>query len=172
MFLWRLGHGLVSSDFKMPSTSSGLCSYEGFIQYSSSCHLQICISKKYQAFYTLRMLGPFNGRVGTCIAGVRLLKIAVFEGSGFYHAGSISTWITKQRQQGTRNVFLQWLAFTSSFKASSSTTWQTNISNISKQRSLLGFRTIKKCKFKLDASFWFMLFVHIIYKIWTNDLSI
>ena len=101
--------------------------------YSTVSHVTIrfAFQKKNQAFYTLRMLGPFNGRVGTCMAGVRFLKIAVFEGSGFLHAGSISTWITKQRQQGTRNVFLQWLAFTSSFKASSSTTWQTNISNIS-----------------------------------------
>ena len=33
--------------------------------------------------YTLRILGPSNGRVWTCIAEVRVLKIAVFEASGF-----------------------------------------------------------------------------------------
>ena len=32
---------------------------------------------------TLRILGPSNGRVWTCIAGVWVLKIATFEGSGF-----------------------------------------------------------------------------------------
>ena len=34
-------------------------------------------------FTTLRVLGPSNGRVWTCIAGVRVLKIAILEGSGF-----------------------------------------------------------------------------------------
>ena len=32
---------------------------------------------------TLRILGPSNGGVGTCIAGVRVLKIGTFEGSGY-----------------------------------------------------------------------------------------
>ena len=32
---------------------------------------------------TLRILGPSNGGVGTCIAGVRVLKIDTFEGSGY-----------------------------------------------------------------------------------------
>ena len=34
-------------------------------------------------FVTLRILGPSNGGVGTCIAGVRVLKIGTFEGSGY-----------------------------------------------------------------------------------------
>ena len=33
--------------------------------------------------WSLRILGPSNGRVWTCIAGVWVLKIATFEGSGF-----------------------------------------------------------------------------------------
>ena len=32
---------------------------------------------------TLRILGPSNGGVGTCVAGVRGLKIGTFEGSGY-----------------------------------------------------------------------------------------
>ena len=32
---------------------------------------------------TLRIFGPSNAWVRTCIAGVRALKIAIFEGSGF-----------------------------------------------------------------------------------------
>ena len=32
---------------------------------------------------SLRILGPSNGGVGTCIAGVRVLKIGIFEGSGY-----------------------------------------------------------------------------------------
>ena len=32
---------------------------------------------------SLRILGPSNGGVGTCIAGVRVLKIGTFEGSGY-----------------------------------------------------------------------------------------
>ena len=32
---------------------------------------------------TLRILGPSNGGVGTCIAGGRVLKIGTFEGSGY-----------------------------------------------------------------------------------------
>ena len=32
---------------------------------------------------TLRILGPSNAGVGTCIAGVRVLKIGTFEGSGY-----------------------------------------------------------------------------------------
>ena len=32
---------------------------------------------------SLRILGPSNGGVGTCIAGVRGLKIGTFEGSGY-----------------------------------------------------------------------------------------
>ncbi len=39
--------------------------------------------KKRQVFPTLRILGPSNGGVGTCIAGVRVLTIGTFEGSGF-----------------------------------------------------------------------------------------
>ena len=39
-----------------------------------------CLSPKVIA--TLRILGPSNGRFWTCIAGVRVLKIAIFEGSG------------------------------------------------------------------------------------------
>ena len=38
---------------------------------------------KYYNLATLRILGPSNGGVWTCIAGVRVLKIATFEGSGF-----------------------------------------------------------------------------------------
>ena len=34
-------------------------------------------------FSTLRILGPSNAGVGTCIAGVRVLKIGTFEGSGY-----------------------------------------------------------------------------------------
>ena len=34
--------------------------------------------------FTLRILGPCNGGVGTCIAGVvRVLKIGTFEGLGY-----------------------------------------------------------------------------------------
>ena len=33
--------------------------------------------------FTLRILGPSNGGVGTCIAGVWVLKIGTFEGSGY-----------------------------------------------------------------------------------------
>ena len=32
---------------------------------------------------TLRIPGPSNAGVGTCIAGVRVLKIGTFEGSGY-----------------------------------------------------------------------------------------
>ena len=40
---------------------------------------------------TLRILGPSNGGVGTCIAGVRVLKIGTFEGSGYLGYNS-TTW--------------------------------------------------------------------------------
>ena len=36
-----------------------------------------------QKWLALRILGSSNGRVWTCIAGVRVLKLAIFEGSGF-----------------------------------------------------------------------------------------
>ena len=38
-------------------------------------------------FISLRILGPSNGGVGTCIAGVRVLKIGTFEGSGYLGLG-------------------------------------------------------------------------------------
>ena len=37
----------------------------------------------FPGFVSLRILGPSNGGVGTCIAGVRVLKIGTFEGSGY-----------------------------------------------------------------------------------------
>ena len=40
----------------------------------------ICVNEKR---CTLRILGLSNGGVGTCIAGVRVLKIGTFEGSGY-----------------------------------------------------------------------------------------
>ena len=45
--------------------------------------LRFLAVKKRRIFPTLRILGPSNGRVWTCIARVRVLKIATFEGSGF-----------------------------------------------------------------------------------------
>ena len=46
-----------------------------FFNYCNCIYIYIYIS--------LRILGPSNGGVGTCIAGVRVLKIGTFEGSGY-----------------------------------------------------------------------------------------
>ena len=42
------------------------------------------------SFLALRILGPSNGGVGTCIAGVRVLKIDTFEGSGYLGWGILA----------------------------------------------------------------------------------
>ena len=42
--------------------------------------LKLIIPNKLEEETTLRILGPSNARVWTSIAGVRALKIAIFEG--------------------------------------------------------------------------------------------
>ena len=53
------------------------------VSHGGKCVCSTCGSFGNQNSVALRILGPSNGRVWTCIAGVRVLKIVIFEGSGF-----------------------------------------------------------------------------------------
>ena len=54
----------------------------------------------------LRIRGPSNGRVWTCIAGVRVLQIAIFEGTGFLG------WDTRMIKRCTESNQHSWIALT------------------------------------------------------------
>ena len=51
--------------------------------------------------------GPSNGRVWTCIAGVQVFKIAVFEGSGFLGYLNLFVWCLET----VKHIFSQMLFF-------------------------------------------------------------
>ena len=55
-------------------------------------------------FISLRILGPSNGGVGTCIAGVRVLKIGTFEGSGYLGLGCEEKSKKKNTPQDAKKV--------------------------------------------------------------------